>query len=220
MPDSGQNDILPLGKAQKKYENFLARMSEIGEHDVEFRPNCKFCQHPARIQGEEKWERSGGSYITVENFFNEYRKEHPECPPISYTNIKGHIEHHYKQQIKKLRIREYTHNLKYLLKEKVDQIETLDALSASLQMKYMDLASDTEIDSVRQADAQGKLAKIIVDIIKLKFELSGDLKPINLFVEKALNIFGTHLSTTSNNEVKEALMQVINSIEAEAGSIG
>lgn len=219
MPEE-QNDLVPLSSAQQKYETFLAKMTEIGDNDIVCRTNCKFCQHPAREQAEQKWERSNGSYITVERFFEEYRKENPDSPLMSYTNIRGHIDHHYKQQIKKLRMREYANNLNVVLKEKVDQMELLDALAAALQMKFWDIASDAELDTTKQSEAQGKLAKIIVDVLKFKAELRGELKPVNIFAEKVLNMFGTRLSTETNNEFKAKLLEMVNDLETEAASIG
>lgn len=214
-----ENLPTPLSVNQKKYDNFLSKMTEIGENDIIVRNNCKFCKHPARFDAEEVWERSRGSFSTVERFFESYRKDHPDAPHMNTMNIQGHINHHYLQQIKKLRMREYADNLKVVMKERVDQIDMLDSLMTSLSMKYIDVASDSKLDPIKQADSEVKISKVLLDIIKLKLELSGDIKPITVFVEKTMHIFNAALQQETNQVVKEKLFNVITAIEAEAGDI-
>ena len=218
--DQDSKGLTSLSSAESKYSRFLARMTDIGENDIIVRSNCKFCNHPARPQAEDKWERSGGSYASVIRFFEEYRKDHPDAPAMNAMNIRGHIDHHYKQQIRKLRMREYGDHLKAVMQERVDQMEMFEALTSSLQMKYVDVASDEEMGSSRQTDSMVKLAKILVDIAKFKAELSGDVQQINIFAERVLNVWTHAIQTEPDEDVKRKYLQVLNTLEAEVGGIG
>lgn len=213
--DVEHNDILPLAHVSNKYHQFVRRATEV-EEVIQTRQNCKFCTHPARQGAEEQWER-GGNFSAVYRFFEEYHAKNPDSPEMSLDNVKRHIERHYKQQLKKMRMQEYGEYLKNVMQERVDQIDTIEALSSSLQVKYLDVASDTELESLRQVDGMVKLAKIIVDILRFKAELSGDLKQINIFAEKVMNVFTRTIENEQDDSVKRKYLELINSLEDEVG---
>lgn len=217
---SNDKNIVPLGTMQNQYQGFLKRLTHLDKNDIITRPNCKFCNHPARKEGEEKWERSGGSYATVERFFANYHKEHPEHPKMNYNNIRAHIDNHYQQQLKRLRMREYGNHLTEIMNEKVSQAEAIHALKTSIKMKYFDIASDPSLETARQADAQNKLAKTYLDIMKFEAELSGDLRPLNIFAEKVLNVFTHEIENESDAGFQQKLLEMIDKLQAEVGPVG
>lgn len=215
-----ESNVTPLGTTAHKYSQFLDRMTEIGENDIIMRANCKFCNHPARAEAEEKWERTSGSFASVERFFEECRKQNPEYPSVSYSNIKAHIEHHYQKQIRNLRMREYGESLKETMSQRAADQEMLEALSTSLQMKYVDVASDAELDSAKQTDSMVKLAKILVDVVKFKAELTGDFKQINIFAEKVMNVWNHAIQSEPDDNVKRKFLQFLDDLETEVGVTG
>ena len=214
------SDIIPLSEGKDKCNKFLASLAEFSEEEVEVRANCKFCTHPARLEAEDKWERSGGSYAALERFFSEYKQKYPEAPSMSYVNIRRHVEGHYQNQIKKIRMKEYTNNLQSIMKERYDQIEMLNALATSLQLKYMEIASENTLHESKQADSMVKLAKIIIDVVKFRAELSGDIKQINIFAEKVMNVWSSAIQSEQDEHVKRRFLEVLDSLDAEVGIDG
>jgi vacuolar-type H+-ATPase catalytic subunit A/Vma1 len=202
------NRPVPLVDINNNYSGFAATLTNLEKGDIIYRPNCKFCNHPARMDAEKRWERAG-SWIAVEKFFENYRQQHPESPEMNNSNIRAHLINHYDQQFRRIRMRDYLDHLQEVMNQKLNHEQMLNSLATSLKMKYLDVASDGEMDTFRQVDAMTKIAKVIVEVLKHHAEIKGDIKPVNIFAEQVLHVWSDAIKTEHDDGVKRRLMDVM-----------
>lgn len=211
---SEPSSLVPLQKLEKNCDSFIEKLSEFDEDTIITRSNCKFCHHLARQEAEEQFERTA-SYAPVQRFFEKYNEEHPESPKMYFRNIKSHLDHHYAQQEKKLRIGEYCKWLNEILQEKRQKEQTMDALFASAEMKYLEIAADNTMEAYKQVDSLVKLGKLLLEINRTQAEIKGELKPINVLVDKVINVWSHAIKSEEDPKVQRKLMEVLENMHNE-----
>lgn len=220
LPSSpGENAGKPLGEINEKYKQYFKRLTRLGAGDVITRPNCKFCNHPARKEGEEEFEKYG-SYAAVERFFEKYHQSHPEAPLMNFRNIRSHIENHFYQQQKKQRMAEYCDWLTEVMSEKRAKEEMFGILCESAKMKYMEVVSNNALEPSRQVDAMVKLGKLVLDVAKYEAEIRGDLKPVNILIDKVTNVWHHAIKDEEDPKVQRRLLEVLDIFQTEVEGAG
>jgi hypothetical protein len=208
----------PLDIVDHQYDKIFKTLSKLEKGDIITRPNCKFCNHPIRHEAEEKWERST-NYAAVLRFFDEYRDKHPEAPKMKFVNVRGHILNHYNNQLKKIRMREYSDSLLDLMNERIQKDHMLETMSVALYEKFFDIASDNSLDPLRRADTLTKLHKSVGETAKLQAELRGDTKPINLFAEKMMNVWINAINSETDDTMKRKFIDVLETMQVEVQTL-
>jgi hypothetical protein len=203
---------LPLAKSETQMDTYFRELTKLQEDDVICRPNCKFCVHPARQEAEMKWEKTG-IYASVERFFENYRKEHPEAPQMSFVNIKNHLLNHYEQQQKKVWLREYSDRLLAVMNKRVSDEQNMEIMKQQFQMKLHEITSDPTLDPFKQVDAMTKLGKIILEIQITAAKLRGEVQSVQLVTEKLTNVWVSLISDANDPRLKKLLMDSLNQFE-------
>lgn len=209
-----QEKILSLENLEKKRDSFIARLAEFEPEDIITRRNCKFCHHPARMEAEEYFARTG-SYAPVQRFFDTYCEQNPGSKKMSFRNIKDHLDHHYGQQHKKLQMSEYCRFLNDIVREKREKEMALESLFNSAELKYYEIVSDSTMDSAKQVDAMTKLGKLLIDIQKCQSEVGKEVKPINILIDKVQNIWHHAIKSEEDPKVQRKLMEVLDFFDKE-----
>lgn len=205
-------DKLPLAKSEKLYQDYFQELSKLQQDDIISRPNCKFCVHPARQEAEQKWEQTG-VYASVERFFENYRKEHPEAPRMSFLNIKNHLLNHYEQQQKKVWLREYSDRLLAVMNKRVTDEQRMDLMKQQFEMKLHEIASDPTLDPIKQVDAMTKLGKVILDIAVTGAKLRGELQSVHLVTEKLTNVWVSTIQQQNDPKIKKILLDSLDEFQ-------
>lgn len=205
-------DKLPLAKSEKLYQDYFQELSKLQQDDIISRPNCKFCVHPARQEAEQKWEQTG-VYASVERFFENYRKEHPEAPQMSFLNIKNHLLNHYEQQQKKVWLREYSDRLLAVMNKRVTDEQRMDLMKQQFEMKLHEIASDPTLDPIKQVDAMTKLGKVILDIAVTGAKLRGELQSVHLVTEKLTNVWVSTIQQQNDPKIKKILLDSLDEFQ-------
>jgi len=197
---------LPLAKSEQHMDSYFKELTKLQEDDVICRPNCKFCVHPARQEAEMKWEKIG-IYASVERFFENYRKDHPEAPQMSFINIKNHLLNHYEQQQKKIWLREYSDRLLSVMNKRLSDEQNMEIMKQQFQMKLHEITSDPTLDPFKQVDAMSKLGKIILEIQITSAKLRGEVHSVQLVTEKLTNVWVALVNDAEDPKLKHLLME-------------
>lgn len=211
---TSEKSLIPLQHLENKCDSFITRLSEFEEEHVIKRVNCKFCNHPARKEAEEHYERTG-SYAPVQRFFDDYHEKHPDTPKMSFRNLKGHLDHHYDQQQKKLQISEYCKFLNDIIRERREREISLDTLYSSAEIKYYEIMADNLMDKAKQIDSVTKLGKLLIDIHKCQTEAGRDVKPVNILIDKVTNVWHHAITSEEDPKVQRRLLEVLDLFQNE-----
>lgn len=208
-----------LAPSIKPYERYFEKITELRAGDIIVHAQCKLCNHPLRSEAEAKWEqtkgRSGkGSYAVVIKFLNEKSDEY-DGVKFNYQNISVHINHHYEQQLKRMQMREYGRHLREMVEAKINKEEMFEGIIQSLLMTFFGIASDPEIDPVKQADTMTKLTKSIVEASVAQGKLSGDINTMDVYKEKVQNIIVNFISSEKDTERQRELLQQLDIARAD-----
>ena len=196
---------LPLAKSENHVEAYFKELTKLEKDDVVCRPNCKFCVHSARQDAEMVWERTG-VYASVERFFDNYRKENPEAPQMSFVNIKSHLLNHYEQQQQKVWLREYSDRLLSVMNKRVSDEQNMELMKQQFQIKLHEICADPTLDVFKQVDAMSKLGKIILEIQITSARLKGEVQSVQLVTEKLTNVWVTLVNDAEDPKLKHLLM--------------
>jgi hypothetical protein len=187
---------LVIPEVEEAMKGWCQELAKLEEGDIIRRADCKFCNHRLRQDAEQKWEETH-NFNLVQRFFAQNWQE-GDPPKMNYANLRNHLMGHYERQVHKVQIREYSERLQSMLNYKITKDQQLEALSTSLQMKYVEIASNSEHDELRAADMQIKIAKMLLDIIAMQARLRGELNSVNVVVEKFVNSW-VHLITSEKD---------------------
>lgn len=207
-----ENQQFLLPNAEKAYDKYFKKITELQVDDVIINNQCKFCTHPMRAEAEAKWEltkgqNGKGSYSLVTKFLNEHSDEYGV--QFHYQNVNVHLNNHYEQQLKKLWMREYGQHLAGIMNYKIGKDEMFEAMIQATQLKLFEMAANPDIDVVKQADMMAKLTKSILDIVVVQAKLRGDIDTIDIYKEKFQNIIVNFIAkeqdSTSQRELIEQL---------------
>jgi hypothetical protein len=203
----------------KPYKRYFDKITELRAGDIIVHAQCKLCNHPLRSEAEAKWEqtkgRSGkGSYAVVIKFLNDKADEY-DGVKFNYQNISVHINNHYEQQLKRMRMREYGRHLTEMVEAKINKEEMLEGVIQSLLMTFFEIAANPDIDPVKQADTMTKLEKSIVDASVAQAKLSGDIDTLDVYKEKVQNVIVNFISSEKDTARQRELLQQLDIARAE-----
>lgn len=199
---------------EKEYEGWFNKFSELQEGDIVTRSNCKFCHHPLRAEGERRWEETH-NFLMVVRLFDDYRKTHPEAPCMSCLNVRSHINSHYEQTIKKMQIKEYGSRLQDMLNYKISKDRMFEALTSSLQMKYIEVAADSDIDRIKQGELMVKISKALLEICETQAKLRGEIDSATVISDKFVNVWVGLISQEKNPDTQRKLIEQLEIFRSE-----
>jgi hypothetical protein len=205
---------IELPDVEKSYDKIFAEITKIEEGQVIVRQDCKFCMHPARIEAEQKYEQTK-SWTPVAKFFKDYQAEHPDAPTMNIPNIRNHILNHYMQQEKKAWLKEYTSRLSELMNYKVGKDRMFEMLSATLELKLHEIASDPTLDLLKQADTMTKLVKAMLDVFAIQSRLRGEIQAVNIFTQAFQGVWANMIKKEDDPRVKRRLMIALESFQSQ-----
>lgn len=219
MEDHVKKDF-ELSPAQRKHHTIIRNKKvEVGEDDVIFKINCKFCNHPIRSEAEKKWDETQ-SYTKVRKLFEAYRVEHPEAPEMKGDNIYLHINRHYVQQSKKIKIREYCEFLSETINDQLTQEQRLQSIATSLLWEYFDIAASVDVkDSLKKADTMVKLSKQYTEIVRCQAELRGDITPMVVMAQKIMNTFVRTINIEQDPVIKKRFTDLLDVLHEQMQGI-
>ena len=206
-----ENQSFLLPNAEKAYDKYFQKITELQANDIIVNPQCKLCNHPLRTQAEEQWEltkgQSGkGSYRLVIKLLNEHADEY-DGTIFNYQNVSTHLNHHYEQQLKRLWLREYGQHLAGIMNYKVGKDEMFEAMIQATQLKLFEMAANPDIEPAKQADMMTKLTKSILDIAVVQAKLRGDIDTIDVYKEKFQNIIVNFIAKEQNSTRQRELIE-------------
>lgn len=215
----GENQKFLLPNAEKTYDKYFKKITELQANDVIVRQQCKFCNHPLRAEAETKWEltkgqHGKGSYGLVVKFLNEHADEY-DGVRFNYQNVSVHLNHHYEQQLKRLWLREYGRHLAEIMNYKINKDEMFEAMIQATQLKLFEMAANPDVDPVKQADMMTKLIKSILDIAIVKAKLRGDIDTIDMYKEKFQNIIVNFIAKEQDPANKRELIEQLDMAKSE-----
>lgn len=209
------NDVIyPIVKSDKLYHDYFKEISKLESDDIIYRPNCKFCSHPARAEAEDKWEQTG-IYSNVLRFFEKYNKDHPDGPLMNFVNIKNHLMNHYAQQQKNIWLREYGERLLSVMNKRVSDEQRFDLMKQQFELKLHEISSDPTLDPFKQVDAMTKLGKIILDIAETGAKLRGELQSVHLVTEKLTNVWVSTIQQQDDPKIKKILLDSLDEFQEQ-----
>ena len=213
-----ENQAFLLPEAEKTYDKYFKKITELQADDVIINTQCKFCMHPLRSEAEAKWEltkgqNGKGSYSLVTKFLNEHENEHGVH--FHYQNVSVHLNHHYEQQLKRLWLREYGQHLAGIMNYKIGKDEMFEAMIQAIQLKLFEMAANPDIDVVKQADMMAKLTKAILDVSIVQAKLRGDIDTIDIYKEKFQNIIVNFIAKEQNSTSQRELIEQLDLAKTE-----
>lgn len=222
MPDSNplvqsqakHETIVPLNKIESTYDEYFHELTKLQEDDIIVRSNCKFCTHPARAEAELKFEKSG-HYASVERFFEDWSKTHPDDPVMNPMNIRNHILNHYLQQQKRIWLREYSERLLSIMNKRISDDQRLDMLKHQFEMKLHEIASDPTIPPLKAADAMAKMGKVVVDITLTIAKLRGEIQTVQVVMEKFSDAWERLILRQQDPQMRRALVQSLEFFQSD-----
>ena len=210
------SDEFDIPQVKQSYDNLFKQITKLEKDDVIVRSNCKFCMHPARIEAERKFEQGNrSSFSLVLKFFKDYEKEHPDVPSMNMTNVRTHLLNHYLQQEKKIFMREYGQRLGAVLNYKMDQDRMFEMLSATLELKLHEIASDATLDPLKAADTITKIVKTKLDVIAIQSRLRGEMETVSIITNAFQNVFFHQIKNEQDPLVKRNLIKCLDAFQAK-----
>lgn len=212
-----QNFLLP--SAEKTYETYFKKITELQAGDVIIRKQCKFCNHPLRAEAEAKWEQTKGqngkgNYSSVKKILNDNADKY-DGVRFNQQNISVHLNHHYEQQLKRMWLREYGRHLADIMNYKIGKDEMFEAMIQATQLKLFEMAANPDVDVVKQADMIAKLTKSILDIAMVQSKLRGDIDTIDIYKEKFQNIIVNFIAKGQDSTHQRELLEQLDMAKLE-----
>ncbi len=214
--ENNENETaISIINVEKTYDKIFKHMSKLTEGDIIKRKDCKFCNHPIRFEAEAEFEKRSRSFRPVLKFFHDWDKNNPDSglKPMNDVNVRNHLLQHYAQQEKKKWIAEYGERVTEMMNYKIDKEKRFEMMSVVLEMKLHDIASDITLDPLKQVETLTKITKAILDVNVIQARLSGEIKPVTVFIEKFQHIFAHQVKNAVSPEAKNALLGVLDNLQ-------
>lgn len=217
---SDQTQVISISTTStSNYKELFSNITHLDEGDVVTVKSCKLCNHIKRADAEMKWEETRnengeGSTVAVTNLLNEYAKETPGADTFTVANVRNHMHSHYKMQQRKIALRTYGERLSEMFNHRMTQFQTMDILAQSLYMKFLEIASDQEMNSAKQADSMTKLSKSIQEIAAAQALLNNDISMVEMYKQKFVNTFVQVVNSEQNPERRKYLLMQLSALES------
>jgi hypothetical protein len=193
-------------------QEVFEKTSELVNDEIIVRPNCKFCNHPARFEAEEIWAKRH-NFSAIARFFDEYHGNNPGSPKMSVQNVKAHIESHYEQQMRRIHIREYGERLSEFMQVNRSNEQRCIQLLASLELQLIEVASDPTLDKIKQADAMVKMTRGVTDLLEAYNKITSEIDPARILLDKLKTVFDDAIRNQDREDVKNILLNVVGQLE-------
>lgn len=215
MQNNENETNLSITSVDKTYDKIFKHMSRLAEGDIIKRKDCKFCQHPIRFEAEAEFELRSRSYAPVLKFFQTWEKQNPNCGLVlmKKENVRGHLLQHYAQQEKNKWLKEYGERITEMMNYKIDKEKRFEMMSNALELKFHELSSNPTLDLHKQVDSITKIVKSILEINVIQGRLSGDMKIVNVFIEKFQSCFLHQIKSAESPEVRNALVGMLDNLQ-------
>jgi hypothetical protein len=218
-----KNELISLETITSTYDDYFNEITKLNENDLVYVQDCAFCNHPARSEGELKWEKTG-IYTSVEKFFDEYAAAHPEAPKLNLSKVRHHLQNHYEEQKKKIFLREYSNRLKSVMNKRISDENKLEMLKSVFELKLFDLEANKNLCPLKKADAMVKLGNAIMSIMVTSSKIKGEIESSSLLMERFSSVWLQIINGQNNPEVKKILLGALEAFQdsfgaASAGSL-
>jgi len=195
--------VVPIGHADAA----LAKTEQMIEEHIITRPNCKFCNHPARAKAETVWDNTH-KYSEVLRFFDEYLEDNrdEDLPEMNAHNVRAHINGHYKPAMREIYMVQYRRRLAERLAERVGVSERCVSMMGALEMHFFDIASNPELCDHKKADSLVKLAKGVAELAKVKAEIDGEINDVKVIFMRFKDTWEGMIKKQGDETVRKVLM--------------
>ena len=177
---------------------------------------CKLCNSDHRSEAEDLWEKN-------QNMNAVHRFIESKGEKVSYPAIRRHLISHYKKKESLDKRAEYIKDLKVWRANRIEKEERLDLLMSILEKRIVELAAEqdgnTDDPGRRMAETMVKLIQQLLSCQQAADEYKQLLEPVKLIIERLQNIVKEEVQTSSGNDVRKALMNVVSSLEKDVHEI-
>jgi len=201
-----KKDLTLLGDDLAPYFDALNKLDDKDQiHDV----RCKFCNSKLRVGGEAEWER-----VRVFKRVTEWFQKNGEN--MNINNVRVHIMNHYMRQEQLIMRRHYAERLLPIINYKINKSKRIETLLAMLEDKAWKYASIEHTDDIKAMKSDEMLVKIIketTNLIKMQAELTGELDPIKLIVERFQQIFVSFIGKVDDPKLKLKMVKELEDLK-------
>lgn len=209
---------ITIPSIESDYQNFFGKISKFDVGDMIYKSDCKFCKHPLRKDAEAHWEQKGRNFTLVKQFFDDVNKLHPDdlaYPPMNSMNIRGHLLNHYLQQEKNIWSKEYTDRILDIMNYKVAMDQKLDFVLQALEVQFVETGSDPTLFITKKNESMVKLAKTMTEVVQTQADLRGDIRPMNILMDKIKTVWIRLIDAQQDESVKRLLLDSLNTFRTE-----
>jgi len=216
--ESASSEIIDRRTKSNDVTDLIGRISHLESDDIICRPNCKFCNHPKRLEAESLWEEQG-TYKSVQDFLNIYASKNPGVSTMTIQNVRNHLRSHYDQQMERVNLREYSDRLGEVMSSRRANEQRCEEIIAILELQLLELASDPEISKAKKALTTVKLTKAIVDTQALQEELRQKMRDAAAVVDRFVRVWRKAIEGQEDNTIKQILIDTLDQFDSEVGML-
>lgn len=226
MKSENEKNPITISGVEKTYDKLFKHMSILSANDVIIRKDCKFCNHPMRVDAELEYERVNRSFSPVLKFFQKWEEKNPEGfiwksphtqdlgpATMNFPNVRLHLLQHYAQVEKKKWLAEYGERVTEMMNYKIDKDKRFEMLSNVFEMKWHEIASNPLLDDHKQIDTLCKIAKSILEIDVVQARLRGEIQSVNIVIEKFTTTWAHAIKNAESPEVRNALVNTLDTFQ-------
>ncbi len=197
-----------LSKADR--DDVLSLVANISEADiVKPRSNCKLCNCEFRAEAEDYWDRKGKNASAVVRFLADKGVDVTDKP------VKNHMEDHYEEQKRALRLKNYAEKIRGFANVKTDRVRGIEICRGILMRRLLDL--DSQVDAL-PLEEQRRTTELVTKVIaqinacdEAERKFNEDWKPAKIVIEKLEQIVQVELAT-ADDSAKPVLARVVSTL--------
>jgi adenine-specific DNA glycosylase len=210
MAEANDNQIV---KQEENIPSFVENLSEL----VVNKPNCKLCQFEQREEVEKVYERTS----SLKAAYNAATSSGFEG---SYIALRNHLLYHFEKPQKDAQIKEYAQNLSKYIENKRDKRKKLLERIAMLEKQMYELATEAEVSKImdnkfKAASEIKKLSDSVTTMEEKLTEIEKEFHPVEIVIERLKEVITIKIQSTNNDEIKSALMDVLEDMSKKVGDI-
>jgi len=187
------------GSNGQELKSYFDLIHKLDKNDEILEPRCKFCKHELRHEAEEVWERVK-RFNPVMEFFHK-----SGSTDMTIKNVRRHIRNHYLRQEQVIRRRHYADRLLPTINYKIDKLKRIETFLAVLEdkmWKYASIEHEEPLQDIRNSDMVIKISKEVTNLLKLQAEIEGDLKPVEVVVERFQQIIVNTMNKIDDPKIR------------------
>jgi hypothetical protein len=214
-----------IESVKKFKKSVLDPLISVNANDIITKPNCKLCNSPLRLDAEVFWEENEFNKAKTLRWLNERVDDHNidleededdlKMDYFSIINVKSHMDNHFKEQERQVRLRNYAENIESLLQAKKAKGDVLDFALAACQENLARMASVDTYGTLKgekeRSDGVNKCINQMLAVIKAQGEMEGELNAIDLVQEKVAQIWIQMIGEEENEAKKRIYVDMLES---------